>query len=230
MLNLKEYNLELSSAELLLLEKHLQFVLDYNQKVQLTAIRDYNEGILLHIVDSLMGLKVVNSLKEGRLLDMGSGGGFPGIPLAICTNRQVDLLDSVKKKMRGLELFIEEENLTKRVSTHDVRAEELALKRRGYYSVITARALSSLPSLIELASPLLSKGGALVAYKGAPNEEEIIRANNAARLAGMRFLQREDYILPTTEFNRSLLVYIKQGEGKIKLPRRVGLAQKSPLA
>lgn len=230
MLNLLDYGLDIDSAKLKLLESHLRFVLDYNQKVQLTAIREFDEGVLLHIVDSLMSIDTLSNLLPGDVLDMGSGGGFPGIPLAICTERKVDLLDSVKKKMRALEVFINETGLTESVSVHDVRAEELARTHSGRYSVVTARALSSLPSLLELASPLLATGGSLIAYKGNPAAEELQRAHKIAPMVGMKFVSRVDYLLPTTDNKRTLLVYTKSRVSKIKLPRRTGLAQKSPLA
>lgn len=230
MLNLLDYGLDLESEKLNKLEAHLRFVLDCNQKVQLTSIKDFDDGVLLHIVDSLMALSTISTLLPGRVLDMGSGGGFPGVPLAICTERKVDLLDSVKKKMRALELFIANAGLSDCLATHDIRAEELAVIHRDRYSIVTARALSSLPSLIELSSPLLAIGGSLVAYKGNPSTDEIERANQVARMVGMKLNTRVDYLLPTTDNKRSLLVYTKTKASKIKLPRRIGLAQKSPLA
>lgn len=230
MITLPQFDFELSSEQIEILEKHLNFVLEYNKKVQLTSIRDFDEGVLLHVVDSLMGLESLNDLKPGRVLDMGSGGGFPGIPLAVASDRKVDLLDSVKKKMKGIDLFLVTERLQESVATIDIRAEELALKHPERYSVVIARALSSLPSLLELASPLLSKGGSLLAYKGDPSEEELARAEKVARMVGMKLDRRKDYYLPGTDIKRTLISYAKVANSKTKLPRRNGMAQRSPLA
>lgn len=229
-LDLQHYGLEIPENERELLHKHLEYVLEYNKKVQLTAISDYDRGLLLHVVDSLKALALIRDETAGPALDIGSGGGFPGIPLSVCGRRPFDLLDSVKKKMRGIEMFLQDEKLDDRIKTIDIRAEELAAERPSYYQLITARAVSNLPSLLELASPLLKNGGVFIAYKGKPEEEELARAHKVAKLVGMKLDRIENYLLEEDDHHRCLLVYRKVGQSKIKLPRRTGLAQKSPLA
>lgn len=230
MINLESYGIEATQDQLALLKAHLDYVIEVNKRVKLTAITDFDQAVVLHIVDSLIALDIINKAPKGPLLDMGSGGGFPGIPIAIMTNRKVVLLDSVKKKMAVLDEFIKEAVLHDSVTTSNVRAEELALEEQGKYAVITARALSSLPSLVELASPLLMPGGLLIAYKGNPSNEERRSGEKAASLVGLKTTDWQQKTIPGTDINRTVIVFEKSGKAKVKLPRRPGMAQRNPLA
>ena len=145
-----------------LLDKHLELVIEENKVMNLTRIVDWESAQILHVEDSLAGLPEVQEAMEGPYLDMGSGAGFPGIPLASMTGRETLLADSVGKKTRALDSFAVELGLDDIVSTYHGRIEDLALQQPNHFALITARALSSLASLLELASPLLAKGGSLV--------------------------------------------------------------------
>ena len=147
-----------------LLDKHLELVIEENKVTNLTRIVDWESAQVLHVEDSLAGLPEVEEALEGPYLDMGSGAGFPGIPLAIMTGRETLLADSVGKKTRALDSFAAELGIDDIVSTYHGRIEDLALQQPNHFSLVTARALSSLASLLELASPLLAKGGRLVCY------------------------------------------------------------------
>ena len=125
---LQTYGIDVSDDEADKLMKHLELVLDATNRVQLTTIKDLEIGIRLHICDSLTCLEEVEAAPKGPVVDMGTGGGYPGIPLSIVTGRDVTLLDSVKKKCAVLDGFIHELNLTN-VSTAPVRAEELAIEK-----------------------------------------------------------------------------------------------------
>lgn len=125
--------------------------------------------------------------------------------------------------------ILDELGLGDQISTYDGRIEELALDRPGSFSVLTARALSRLVSLLELASPLLSKGGQLICYKAHVDDEELEEARAAENLVGMRLVSRRELVLSDGETERSILVFEKVGRGKVKLPRRVGMAQRNPL-
>lgn len=142
-----------------LLDKHLELVIEENKVTNLTRIVDWESAQVLHVEDSLAGLPEVEGALEGPYLDMGSGAGFPGIPLAIMTGRETLLADSVGKKTRALDSFAAELGIDDIVSTYHGRIEDLALQQPNHFSLVTARALSSLASLLELASPLLTKGG-----------------------------------------------------------------------
>lgn len=156
-----------------LLDKHLELVIEENKVTNLTRIVDWESAQILHVEDSLAGLPEVEGALEGPYLDMGSGAGFPGIPLAIMTGRETLLADSVGKKTRALDSFAAELGIDDIVSTYHGRIEDLALQQPNHFSLVTARALSSLASLLELASPLLAKGGRLVCYKTTVNQRNL---------------------------------------------------------
>lgn len=222
--------LNISKDQRSLLDRHLELVIEANKISNLTRITDWNQGQLLHVEDSLVGLPEVNDAPQGRYADLGTGGGFPGIPLAIVTRRDTLLVDSVGKKTKALDSIISDLGLSGRVETYTGRAEDLAVELPEDFSVITARALSSLPSLVELASPLLGRGGRLVCYKGRPDDDEVDRAKSLEKKLGMALVSRRDVVLSDDETHRSIFVFEKVRKQKIKLPRRVGMAQRHPLA
>ena len=221
---------ELSEQQISLLFAHLEYVVEQNQRVNLTSIENLESGVLLHIEDSLSALDAVNSAPPGRMVDIGSGGGLPGIPLAIVTGRQTLLVDSTTKKVEVLRGFIHDKQLKGLLAAEALRAEELALTRRAEFSVVTARALSELPSILELAAPLLSDKGVLIAFKGKPQTVEIERAKDLEDILGLRLVQQQRFFLSDEETKRTLLVFEKFADATISLPRRNGMAQKRPLA
>lgn len=219
---------ELQIEQRKLLDLHLELVLKENERSNLTRIVDWQQGQLLHIEDSLVGLQEFEDAPSGRAADLGSGGGFPGIPLAIVSGRPIMLVDSVTKKTTALDRMIEELGLEGQVSTYTGRSEELALEMPESFAVITARALSSLPSLLELAVPLLSLSGQLICYKAAVEVEELEQAAGLEEKLGMKLVSLRTTQLSDNETNRTILVYEKVGEPMVSLPRRPGMAQKRP--
>lgn len=211
-----------------LLDKHLELVIEENKVTNLTRIVDWESAQILHVEDSLAGLPEVQEAMEGPYLDMGSGAGFPGIPLAIMTGRETLLADSVGKKTRALDSFAAELGIDDIVSTYHGRIEDLALQQPNRFSLITARALSSLASLLELASPLLAKDGSLVCYKTHNESEELEHAQAVARKLGMEFVSSRGFTLSDGETSRAIIVFKKRCNPSMKLPRRVGMAQKKP--
>ena len=183
-----------------LIDRYMEQVLEVNKTLNLTRIEDSEHARLLHIEDSLAGLDELNQAPEGRYVDLGSGGGFPGVPLGIVSGRQTLLVDSVKKKM--------------------------AAER---FSVATARALAKLSVLMELSSPLLKKGGALICYKAQLSDEELDNALRLQSYLGMKLKSDRDFLLSDNETHRRIIVFEKVKQPGLKLPRRVGLAQKKPL-
>lgn len=217
-----------TEAQKALLDKHLSLVIEENKVTNLTRIVDWESAQVLHVEDSLAGLPEVAQAMEGPYLDMGSGAGFPGIPLAIMTGRETLLADSVGKKTRALDSFASELGLSNCVSTYHGRIEDLALQRPNAFSLVTARALSSLASLLELASPLLAKGGLLVCYKTRSESDELDHAKAIAQKLGMEFVSSRGFLLSDGETNRAIIVFRKRCNPSMKLPRRVGMAQKKP--
>lgn len=208
------------------IERHLELVIEANKTTNITRISSWDEGVLLHIEDSLAGLPDLNAAPEGRYVDLGSGAGYPGIPLAIESRRPTLLVDSVKKKTDILDSFIEELEL-ENVSTYHGRIEDLGRKQYGQFAAATARALSQLSVLMELASPLLQMGGRLICYKAKLSDEEREHALSLQERLGMQMI--EDRSFELGEYQRRILCFEKVAKPKLKLPRKTGLAQKKPL-
>ena len=210
-----------------LIKQHLALVIEANKTTNLTRIDTTDEAMLLHVEDSLVGLKELNEAPEGPYGDLGSGAGYPGIPLAIATNRQTTLIDSRQKKMLILDGIITELGLSNQISTYAGRAELLAHTQGGRYAALTARALAKLSVLMELASPLLEKGGHLICYKANLEDSELTHARQVQKTTGMKFQSERDVQL--SEFSRKIIVFEKTSKPTIKLPRQEGQAQKNPL-
>jgi 16S rRNA (guanine527-N7)-methyltransferase len=211
-----------------LLENYLDLLLDKNKELNLTAIKNKEDGMLLHIEDALSALPYFNYSPEGLYGDLGTGGGVPGIPLAIASGRKTVLVDSSKKKMRAVHEIITRLGLQEQITVCDLRIEELAIRDRESFSVITARALAGTSSLLELTSPLLCLQGIFIALKGNIDNTEIISAEKTSKVVGMNLVSM-DRVVSFENINRHILCYKKSQKAKIKLPRRNGLAQKSPL-
>jgi len=207
--------------------RHLDLLRAANERFNLTAIKD-EDWLWAHVLDSLSCVPEVEASLEGPLADLGSGGGFPGVPVALATGRDVTLVESVKKKAAFLADVVAALSLPGRVAA--VRAEELALSEGGAFSVVTARALSALASLVELGSPLLKRGGRLICLKGDPRAEELESGAAAARLCGMSYSGSRAVAIPGSDATRTIVVYERTGPAKIHLPRRTGMAQRQPLA
>lgn len=208
------------------MKTYLNKVLKANESINLTRVTDVQQAILLHLEDSLAVYEEFREAPDGMYADLGSGGGFPGVPLALAFNRKALLVDSVKKKMTAVDDILKEMKLDGLIKTCSLRAEELALEQPEAFSVITARALTSLPSLMELASPLLKQGGVLIALKSKEeNEFENIQLENKL---GLRKIKERSYYLSDQETYRVVYVFEKYKEPEVKLPRRPGMAQKRP--
>lgn len=212
-----------------LIDRYLDLILEANETTNLTRIDSKESARLLHVEDSLVALPEINEAPDGLYGDLGTGGGFPGVPVAIMTGRKAVLVDSVRKKVAIVEKAVEKLGLNGQISTFGGRIEDLARERRGQFSVLTARALSQLPSLLELSSPLLKEGGLLVCYKGTASEEEQVNAERVAKKVGMKFVSRRSLTLSDGETHREIYVYRREGKSQVKLPRRIGLAQHNPL-
>jgi 16S rRNA (guanine527-N7)-methyltransferase len=215
-----------SEEQVALFAAHLTFVEDQNKKLNLTSVCDWEAGLVLHIEDSLSALPELRDAPEGELVDLGSGGGFPGIPLAVASMRETTLVEATKKKARVLQLFVQKSNLAGYIGIEALRAEELARHKPGYFSIVTARALASLPALMELAAPLLRLGGVLIAYKGSPSERELEDAASLGHELGMKVIRQRNLVLSDGVSKRTLVQVEKIAEPKYRLPRRNGQSQK----
>ncbi|RDB61899.1 16S rRNA (guanine(527)-N(7))-methyltransferase RsmG [Gordonibacter pamelaeae] len=212
-----------------LIDLYLEKILEANEKTNLTRISSLDEARKLHIEDSLAGLEELNKAPEGLYGDLGSGGGFPGVPLALESGRKTVLVDSVQKKMAIVGSVLSELGIAEQVSTYGGRIEDLAHERPCAFTALTARALSKLSVLMELASPLLVNGGLLICYKANVQEEEWEHVLSLQEKLGMRLYSDRTLTLSDGETSRRIITFEKTGRPKLKLPRHVGFAQKKPL-
>lgn len=220
-------DLEAAQAETCI--AYLLELLAENQRVNLTRIVDPDVAVSLHVLDSLLALPELQSAPPGEFLDLGSGGGFPGVPLSIASSRGATLLDSVGKKAAAVAGVLERTGLASQVSAIAARAEDHAKESRGHYAAVVARAVARLPSLVELAAPLLMEGGVLISLKGRPESTERESGAVVAAKVGMMEQSWRAATLPPGDEIRTIVVYRRCGDSTIPLPRRSGMAQKRPL-
>lgn len=216
-------------AELLI--QHLELVVEKNKRINLTRITNEHEAIVLHIIDSLLFIAHKPTVlgPDEKLLDVGTGAGYPGLPLTIVSGCQSTLIDSVGKKVNAVEEFTDAMGLVDRVSSMHARAEEVPELCHSRFDVVVARAVAQTNVLIEYASPCLRRNGTLLVGKGNPSDEEIQAASRAARICGLEASGRFEYELPHDLGHRTILAYTKTGNPRIKLPRQNGMAKKNPL-
>ena len=212
-----------------LIDHYLLKILEANETTNLTRISSLEEARKLHIEDSLAGLQELQQAPKGLYGDLGTGGGFPGVPLAIESGRKTMLVDSVRKKMAIVESILSDMGLNDSISTYSGRIEDLANEHPQSFTALTARALSKLSVLMELASPLLSKNGLLICYKANVQDEEWDHALSLQDKLGLSLFSDRTLTLSDGETLRRIICFEKIKKPKMKLPRRVGLAQKKPL-
>jgi len=210
----------------------LDYLLAENKKFNLTAIKGFEEGITKHLVDSLSLLSLNSAQKRPQLLaDLGSGGGMPGLALALALpEAQVLLVESTKKKAHFLDQASAQLGMMKRVKVAPERAEVLGQgTQREHMDWVTCRAVGRLPVILELGVPLLKVGGLLFAYKGPKAEEELALAKNAIGLLKVELAEKRELTLPLSEEGRTLLVFRKLERTHKTYPRANGLPANEPL-
>lgn len=197
------------------------------EQSSVSTVRDPRDAVERHVEDSLTGLLCGGLRGASSIADLGSGGGFPGIALAIALpSAQVTLVESVSRKCAFLERAAAGVGLGN-VEVLCSRVEDVGSRRFG---AVTARALAQLPVLIEYAAPILDQGGLAVFWKGSPDSEELLAGRHAAAVLGLR--QQPSPALPVAASgqDRKLLVYRKVEPTPHGYPRRAGVARKRPLA
>lgn len=227
---LSDYGIDVREEQAILLVRYLDLVIEKNKVVNLTRITKPAEAVTLHLVDSLLPLSSDHlHLDEGTsLLDMGTGAGFPGVPVAVLTGARSTLVDSVRKKTDAVLEFVHELGIENVIARH-ARLEDLAREMPTSQDVVFARALARTNILMEYATPFLRKKGLLVVEKARPDDDELREAQRAAKVCGLKLVSRETSELPRDLGHREILFYEKIHEARIKLPRRVGLARTQPL-
>lgn len=205
-----------------------RLLLEKNQVMNLTAITEPREVATLHLLDSL-ALAAQADLAGKKIIDVGTGAGFPGMPLAIALP-QVDmtLLDSLNKRVDFLREVCDTLQLQGVICVH-ARAEEFAAAHRESYDFAVSRAVAALPVLCELCLPLVKVGGAFLAMKSSHSQEETDQAAKAIALLGGKLEAVTDYSIPTTDVTHRLLTIRKVSPTPKKYPRRFAQIKKQPL-
>lgn len=210
------------------LETFSRMLLEKNQVMNLTAITDPRDVAVLHLLDSL-ALTGLAGLEGRTVVDVGTGAGFPGVPLAIARpSARVTLLDSLGKRVDFLRESCQTLGLDNVECVHG-RAEEFAGERRETFDLAVSRAVAALPVLCELCLPLVKVGGAFWAMKSVDTEEEISASKTAVKVLGGRIQAVSDYTIPTTEVVHRVVCIQKTAPTPKKYPRRFALIKKQPL-
>lgn len=231
---LEGIGISLDSGKLEQFFQYYEMLIEKNKVMNLTAITEEEEVITKHFVDSLSLVKVLPDLQKGkafRIMDVGTGGGFPGIPLKIAFPAcRITLLDSLNKRVKFLEEVCGALELKDIDAVHG-RAEDFGrdAARREQYDLAVSRAVANLSTLSEYCLPFVKKGGAFISYKSGEVEEEVKAAEHAVEILGGRVKEVYPFLLPGTEMKRSFVWIQKERSTPKKYPRKAGLPSKEPL-
>ena len=225
----KEIDIEFNEEQVEKFYKYMQLLLEWNEKINLTAITNPKEIILKHFIDSLTILKYIK--KGAKVIDVGTGAGFPGIPLKILRDDiNLTLLDSLNKRINFLKLVIDELKL-KNVDTIHGRAEEIGKNKRyrESFDISFSRAVANLSTLSEYLIPLVKIGGISISMKGSEIKEEIEKSKKAITLLGGNINKIDFFELPQSDIKRNLIIIEKERSTPAKFPRKPGLPSKEPI-
>lgn len=231
--NLKELGVEIDSKQLEQFNQYYETLVEWNEFMNLTGITEYDEVLLKHFVDSLVldPNKLIASDKI-KLIDVGTGAGFPGLPIKIAfPNVDVVLLDSLNKRIKFLDEVINKLGL-ENIKTIHSRAEDGGRNKelREQFDIAISRAVANLSSLAEYNLPYVKLGGYFVAMKSGEIDEEAENAKKAIKLLGGQLEKITKFRLPNTDIDRSLVLIKKVKETSKKYPRKAGLPTKEPLS
>lgn len=225
---LLEKGIKVTDEMILKFQKYLDLLMEWNQKINLTALKTEEEIIEKHFYDSLLMAEEIK-FDDQSLLDVGTGAGFPGIPLKIVfEDLFVTLLEPTLKRVNFLDIVIKELGL-KKIVTINKRAEDYVKDARSYYDLVTARAVSRLNMLLELCMPLVKVDGLFLAMKGSKGEEEIQESINALKILNGEIFKIQKTKLITDNDERMNIFIKKTDEISMKYPRAYGQIKKSPL-
>ncbi|MDI6827586.1 MAG: 16S rRNA (guanine(527)-N(7))-methyltransferase RsmG [Armatimonadota bacterium] len=226
-----ELGIHLDEKQLDAFDVFTSLLLEWNKKFNLTRITSPEEIAVKHYIDSLALLKFVNIPSGSMLIDIGTGAGFPGIPLKIVRpDLKLTLLDSVRKKLVFLEVAVAEMGL-KDVELIHGRAEDIGRVQsyRESYDFVVSRAVARLNVLAEFCLPFCRIGGIFAAYKGADISDEVKDAKNAIQILGGEEPIVNSFILPESDLSRTLVIVRKSRNTPAAYPRKAGIPERSPL-
>ena len=226
---LKKLNIEPNDLIIQKFEMYYNKLIEVNEYMNLTAITEKNEVYLKHFLDSLSILKAINKNDSYSILDVGSGAGFPSIPLAIVDSKaNVVIIDALNKRINFLNELVKELGLNN-VNAYHKRAEEYAKEKRESFDFVTARAVARLNILAELCLPLVKIGGSFIAMKGQIADEELKEAKKAIEILGGKVKKIIDFDLPDDAGKREIIIIEKVKATPNKYPRDYNKIKGKPL-
>lgn len=229
--DLDSLHITLSEKQLKQFMTYYEMLVEWNKVMNLTAITDFQDVLKKHFVDSLSLVKAYDLTKSVSIIDIGTGAGFPGIPLKIAfPNLKVTLLDSLNKRINFLNAVMEEIELNDINAVHG-RAEDYARKGqlREQYDLCVSRAVANLATLSEYCLPYVKVGGFFISYKSEKIMEEKTAAEHAISILGGKVENQVEFMIPDSDIYRNLFVIRKCKETPGKYPRKAGTAAKEPL-
>ncbi len=227
---LDDWNIDISDRQVSLFQQYFEFLIEWNERINLTSITKKEDVFIKHFADSIALLKFVD-LSGLSIIDIGTGGGFPGVPLKImCPECKVVLADSLSKRISFLQDLIKNLELDGIIAIHG-RAEDLAREDdlREKFDIVTSRAVANLSTLSEYCLPFVEKDGLFVSYKSGNIDDEISDARNALGILGGNIEKVEKYTIPFTDYDRSLVFIRRIKSTDMKYPRKAGTPSKKPL-
>lgn len=209
------------------IKKYMEGILSWNEKINLTSITDPEEFYIKHIVDSLSITDLKEYKEAKRIIDIGTGGGFPGAMLAISNpEKEYVLLDSLNKRLKVIDILLNEIEVTNAKTLH-ARVEDVGLSKeyRGTFDLAVTRAVSSMPVLLEYALPLLKINGFFIAYKGEEEEE----FSKALKVLGGKLIRSESAKMEKYGISHKFIIVQKIKETPKNYPRKAGTPIKDPI-
>lgn len=228
---LKEKGIELNEKQIAQFKRYFECLVEWNEKMNLTAITDAPSVYLKHFYDSISAAFFVNLKGEKKICDVGAGAGFPSLPLKICfPDLHVTIVDSLNKRIGFLEHLAKELQLENVAFVH-ARAEDFGQNAayREQFDIVIARAVARLSVLSELCVPLVKQGGLFISMKGAAAEEELVDAKKALSTLGASVNEKYAFTLPIENSERNIFILNKDKKTPKKYPRKPGVPNKSPL-
>lgn len=226
---LVEQKIEMEREKIQQFYTYMNLLLEWNEKINLTAIIEPKEIIIKHFVDSLTISKYIP--QGATLIDMGTGAGFPGIPLKIYRKDiKITLVDSLNKRIKFLNEIIEKINLEEIDAVH-ARAEEFGkiIKYRERFDIATSRAVANISTLSEYLIPLVKEKGKCIYMKGPDIEEELQKGEKSIKILGGNISKIDTFELPKTDIKRTILIVDKVQKTPLRYPRKPGLPAKEPI-
>lgn len=229
----KEINITLSDKHIDQFNRYYELLIERNKVMNLTTITDYNEVVIKHFVDSLSIIRLAQLEEPLYIIDVGTGAGFPGIPMKIIyPHLNIVLLDSLNKRIKFLDDTIKELGFNDgSIKTIHGRAEDFGQMAiyREKFDLCVSRAVANLSTLSEYCIPFVKKGGSFISYKAGNVKDEVLEASKAVKVLGGKISKVDGFPLANTEMDRSLIEIKKVINTPKKFPRQAGKAKREPI-